>query len=102
MNMQNDKTSLAAAGTATVADIKYQRDRILEGIAAMGLRVYRSDANFVLFGGLEDPDRVWQALLARGILVRNVGLPGTLRVTAGTENETTAFLEALQQILDDN
>ena len=87
---------------ATVADIKYQRDRILEGIAAMGLRVYRSDANFVLFGGLEDPDRVWQALLARGILVRNVGLPGTLRVTAGTEGETTAFLEALQQILDDN
>lgn len=87
---------------ATVADIKYQRDRILKGVAAMGLRVYRSDANFVLFGGLEDPDRVWQALLARGILVRNVGLPGTLRVTAGTEGETTAFLEALQQILDDN
>lgn len=87
---------------ATVADIKYQRDRILDGLIALGLKVYRSDANFVLFGGLDDPEQVWQKLLDEGILIRNVGLPGTLRVTAGTEAETTAFLAALERILADN
>lgn len=87
---------------ATVAEIKYQRDRILDALAAMGLTVYRSDANFVLFGGLENPELVWQKLLEEGILIRNVGLPGTLRVTAGTEAETTAFLAALERILKGN
>ena len=33
-----------------------------------------------------------------GIIVRNVGLPGTLRITAGTEAETTAFLDALREV----
>jgi histidinol-phosphate aminotransferase len=52
-----------------------------------------------LFGGVEDPDAVFQELLAKGVLIRNVGIPGTLRVSAGTEAETTAFLEALRQVL---
>ena len=39
----------------------------------------------------------WQGLLDRGVLVRDVGLPGWLRVTAGTEDETSAFLDALRQ-----
>ena len=38
--------------------------------------------------------RAWQALLDRGVLVRDVGLPGWLRVTAGTTAETDAFLTA--------
>jgi histidinol-phosphate/aromatic aminotransferase/cobyric acid decarboxylase-like protein len=28
-----------------------------------------------------------------------MGIPGTLRVTAGTEPETTAFLNALREII---
>ena len=39
-----------------------------------------------------DQAAVWQALLDRGVLVRDVGLPGWLRVTAGTPAETDAFL----------
>lgn len=85
---------------ATVDEIRYQRDRMVVELDELGLDVYRSDANFVLFGGLNDPNAVFEALLARGILVRNVGLPGTLRVTAGTESETTAFLVALREILN--
>ena len=54
-----------------------------------------SDANFVLFGGLDDEQATWTALLDHGVLIRDVGLPGHLRVTAGTERETTAFLTAL-------
>ena len=40
----------------------------------------------------------WQALLDRGVLVRDVGLPGWLRVTAGTTEETDAFLTALGEV----
>jgi histidinol-phosphate aminotransferase len=84
---------------ATVDDIRYQRDRIVLELNELGLDPYRSDSNFVLFGGLADPTAVFEALLAKGVLVRNVGIPGTLRVSAGTEAETSAFLEALRQVL---
>jgi histidinol-phosphate aminotransferase len=73
-----------------------QRDRLLREIPALGLEVVDSDANFVLFGEFGDQQATWQGLLDRGVLVRDVGVPGWLRVTAGTEKETTAFLEALR------
>ena len=93
--------ALAHAETmlATVDDIRYQRDRIVIELKDMGLDPFRSDANFVLFGGLEDSNAVFEALLAKGVLIRNVGIPGTLRVSAGTEAETTSFLEALREVL---
>jgi histidinol-phosphate aminotransferase len=84
---------------ANVDDIRSQRDRIVLELTQLGLDVYRSDANFVLFGGLTDPAAVWQSLLDQDVLVRNVGIPGTLRVTAGTASETTAFLNALRMVL---
>ncbi len=83
---------------ATVGDIRVQRDRIVRELGAMGFDPYRSDANFVLFAGVKDPTRTFTDLLAKGILVRNVGIPNTLRVTAGTEAETSAFLEALAEL----
>ena len=82
----------------TVDDIRVQRDRIVSELTAMGLDPYRSDANFVLFAGLQDSAKVWQQLLDRGVLVRDVGIAGTLRVSAGTEAETTAFLSALREV----
>ena len=84
---------------ATVADIRYQRDRIVIALKELGLDPYRSDANFVLFGGLQDSNKTFEELLANGVLVRNVGIPGMLRVSAGTEAETNTFLEALSQVL---
>jgi len=89
----------ARALLATVAAIKEQRDRIVVTLRGMGLRVAPSDANFVLFGGFADQQAVWRALLDRGVLVRDVGLPGWLRVTAGTPAETDAFLTALTDVL---
>ena len=83
---------------ATVADIRAQRDRIVTELNAMGFDAYRSDSNFVLFGGVKDPAKTFSDLLARGVLVRNVGIPNTLRVTAGTEEETSAFLAALAEL----
>jgi histidinol-phosphate aminotransferase len=84
-----------------VEAIKVQRDRIVSGLRELGLRVMDSDANFVLFGGFKDQATVWQALLDRGVLVRDVGLEGWLRVTAGTPEETDAFLAAIGQVPHD-
>ncbi len=80
---------------ATVEAIKEQRDRIVGTLRDRGLKVADSDANFVLFAVGGDQKAAWQRLLDRGVLVRDVGLPGWLRVTAGTPAETDAFLEAL-------
>ena len=80
---------------AMVDDIRGQRDRLVTELTGLGYRPLRSASNFVLFGGVDDPRGTFEALLAEGVLVRDVGIPGHLRVTAGTEAETTAFLEAL-------
>jgi histidinol-phosphate aminotransferase len=85
----------APALLRTVEAIKEQRDRIVSTLRGRGYRVADSDANFVLFDVGGDQTRAWQALLDRGVLVRDVGLAGWLRVTAGTPQETDAFLEAL-------
>jgi histidinol-phosphate aminotransferase len=97
-------TALAAlqhreALMADVEDIKKQRDRIVSELTRMGLSPAASDSNYVFFGGLENPHQVWQDLLDAGVLIRDVGIPGHLRVTAGTETETTAFLTSLESIL---
>jgi histidinol-phosphate aminotransferase len=84
---------------ATVELIKVQRDRIVADLTQMGLSPVRSDANFVLFGGLADELVTWQALLDHGILIRDVGLAHHLRVTAGTPQETEAFLRAMRSLV---
>ena len=83
---------------ATVERLKTQRDRIVDELAEMGLDPVPSDANFVLFGGLADERATWQELLDQGILIRDVGLAHYLRVTAGTPQETGAFLEAMRRL----
>jgi histidinol-phosphate aminotransferase len=83
---------------ATVENLKVQRDRIVTDLSAMGLDPVPSDANFVLYGGLRDEKATWQALLDQGILIRDVGLAHYLRVTAGTPQETEAFLGAMRRL----
>ncbi|WP_433534889.1 histidinol-phosphate transaminase [Micromonospora sp. CA-249363] len=80
----------------TVTAVMAQRDRIVATLRGRGLRVADSDANFVLFEVGGDQATVWRALLEQGVLVRDVGLPGWLRVTAGTPAETDAFLTAME------
>ena len=83
----------------TVDEIKAQRDRIVHELRDMGLQPAVSDSNFVFFGWFEDAHAVWEALLDHGVLIRDVGIPHHLRVTAGTEEETTAFLVALRDVI---
>ncbi|MBN9181096.1 MAG: histidinol-phosphate transaminase [Microbacterium sp.] len=88
----------ASTMLAMVDDIVAQRDRISATLSALGFQPFESWTNFVLFSGVDDPAATWQGLCDRGVLIRDVGIPHSLRVTAGTEEETTAFLDALASI----
>jgi histidinol-phosphate aminotransferase len=84
---------------ATVDAIRAERDELTRWLRARGLSVADSDANFVLFGTFSDRRAVWQALVDRGVLIREVGPPGWLRVTIGAPRETDAFRAALEAVL---
>lgn len=81
-----------------VEQLKAERDRLVAELRAAGLEVTESDANFVQFGRFEDPHEVWQRILDRGVLVRDNGVPGFLRVSAGTPEENDAFLDAVREV----
>ena len=89
----------APALLATVADLRAERDGLVGWLRGRGLVAADSDANFVLFGEFGDSHAVWQGLLGRGVLVREVGPPGWLRVSIGTPAEMTAFRDALTEVL---
>ena len=80
---------------AQVDGLRRERDGLVDWLRAEGFVVADSDANFVLFGTFRDRHAVWQGLLDRGVLVREVGPEGWLRVSVGTPEETAAFRDAL-------
>ncbi|ANZ19264.1 Histidinol-phosphate aminotransferase [Streptomyces noursei ATCC 11455] len=82
-----------------VAQLKGERDRLVAELRALDCQVVASDANFVQFGLFDDAHAVWQAILDHGVLVRDNGVPGWLRVTAGTPAENDAFLDAVRAVL---
>ncbi|MFL6287848.1 MAG: histidinol-phosphate transaminase [Actinomycetes bacterium] len=78
--------------------LKHERDRIVAALLELGYDVYPSEANFVFFGGIPDEGKLWRSLLQASVLVRDVGIAGHLRVTAGTPDETTKFIDAIRII----
>ena len=68
-----------------------------------GVRPRPTDANFIYFDCDFDADRVYQQLMARGVLIRNFNAPGTMknfmRVTVGTREENSRFIEELRHII---
>ncbi|WP_428934406.1 histidinol-phosphate transaminase [Streptomyces sp. ACT015] len=84
-----------------VEQLKSERDRLVAELRATGYEVVESDANFVQFGQFEGPGgshAAWQRILDRGVLVRDNGIPGWLRVSAGTPEENDAFLDAAREL----
>ncbi|WP_284250478.1 histidinol-phosphate transaminase [Litorihabitans aurantiacus] len=97
--------ALAALGhtdelMAQVASLRQERDALAVWLQERGLDAVASDANFILFGRFSDRHAVWRRLLDAGILVREVGPDGWLRVTVGTPEETAAFRAALTQAIE--
>ncbi|WP_069811838.1 histidinol-phosphate transaminase [Streptomyces sp. TP-A0874] len=82
--------------------LRAERDRLVTELRAAGCEVTESDANFVQFGRFDDVQATWRALLDRGVLVRDNGVPGRLRVTAGTPAENDAFLDAVRAVMKEN
>ena len=84
----------------TVAQLRTDRDRVAAQLSQMGLSVIPSASNFLLFSGFKMPSaQLWQAMLDRGVLIRDVGLLGYLRVTIGNEAENTKFISTLSLCL---
>ena len=83
---------------ASVAALAAERERVSASLRDMGFRVVPSDANFVLFGLFTDGAKAWEHYLADGVLIRDVGIPGYLRVTIGLPAENDAFLTVSQQL----
>jgi histidinol-phosphate aminotransferase len=83
---------------ANVAELRAERDRTVEWLREQGFEVADSDANFCLFGRFEDRHAVWQRLLDRGVLIRETGPDGWLRVSIGTAEEMAAFRAALVEV----
>ena len=85
---------------AEVKRLSFDRDRLIKSLNELGLTVIPSEGNFILFKGFKQSSHeLWETLLAEGVLIRDVGLPGYLRVTIGNEAENQAFLKALKGAL---
>jgi histidinol-phosphate aminotransferase len=88
----------AEATLGSVARLVAERGRVVDALSRLSFEVVPSDANFVLFGRFEDAAAVWRSYLEHGVLVRDVGIAGHLRVTIGTPEENDAFLTASEEI----
>jgi histidinol-phosphate aminotransferase len=84
-----------------VDDLRAERDATVAWLREQGLEVADSDANFALFGRFADRHAVWQGLVDRGVLIRETGPDGWLRVSIGTAEEMAAFKTALLHTLDE-
>ncbi|RDI49734.1 histidinol-phosphate transaminase [Nocardia mexicana] len=76
----------------SVAELAAERDRVVPALRELGYAVSPSDANFLLFGHFADAPAAWQRYLDEGVLIRDVGIPGHLRVTIGLAAENDEFL----------
>ena len=96
--------ALAALGHADellmrVDELRTTRDELAAWLAAEGFQVAESDANFILFGRFDDRHAIWQGLVDRGVLIRETGPAGWLRVSVGTPAEMTTFRAALKEVV---
>lgn len=89
---------------AQVSALRERRDETVAWLRSLRhpdgrpVEVAESDANFVLFGTFADRHAVWAALLERGVLIRETGPDGWLRVSIGTGDEMRAFRQALVEV----
>jgi histidinol-phosphate aminotransferase len=83
-----------------VATLIQSRKKVVTALEDMGLEVAPSSANFIIFSGFNlEPVQLWRQLLDRGVLIRDVGLLGHLRMTIGNEAENQKFIGAIKEIL---
>jgi histidinol-phosphate aminotransferase len=83
-----------------VSELIRARESLTVQLHTLGLATVPSSANFILFTGFStDAPKLWNELLGKGVLIRDVGLPGYLRVTVGNEAENTLFITSLKELI---
>ncbi|WP_170007471.1 histidinol-phosphate transaminase [Bacillus fonticola] len=100
------------AALASIKDLEFvnacreenakERKRLKEGLEALGLYVYPSEANFLLVDVGMDSDEAFQYLLRNGYIVRagNVlGYPTCLRITVGQAEDNTNIIQHIASLL---
>lgn len=96
-------TAIAALGHShelqeQVALLRSERDALARWLSDQGYRVAESDANFLLFGLFADRHAVWSSLQNAGVLIRETGPTGWLRVSIGTPDENSMFRDAISSL----
>jgi len=83
-----------------VAQLRAARDKLITQLKQLGLTVVPTQANFILFTGFKNTSpQLWQGLVDKGVLIRDVGLPSYLRVSVGTEAENDKFISELATLI---
>ena len=88
-----------------IEKIVRERESLLDALRRLdGVRTYQSGANFLLFETLsKSPADIFNALLRKGILIRDVSsyplLDRGLRVSVGTPEDNKEFLAAMKEVL---
>ncbi|WP_051036177.1 histidinol-phosphate transaminase [Saccharomonospora glauca] len=88
----------ADATLKSVATLAAERDRVAESLRELGFSPVPSDANFILFGQFSDATAAWESYLDAGVLIRDIGIPGHLRVSIGTPEENDTFLRVSKEV----
>ncbi len=83
-----------------VAEVLAARELACIGLAKLGIRFFPSRANFVLFEAGDRAIPIRDALRERGVLVRDRSyeIPGCVRVTVGTREQVSRFLNELESL----
>lgn len=109
LNILAEEAALAALEddmfrAATMKAVREGREELSRGLAALGCRVWPSQANFLLFALPEgkNASACFEALLRKGIIIRKLGgydMPDRLRVSVGDKQENRLFLSAMKEFL---
>jgi len=108
----NVSAAACAVAAAAIADQAHKdanarrviasREKLAAQLAELGFRVWPSQSNFLLARPpAGDAERIYEALKARGILVRYFKRPrldDKLRITVGTEDQNAALIAALKAL----
>ena len=85
---------------APLPEIRAERDRMQAWAEAAGLATTPSQANFIYIGPFADRHEIWQNLLDQGVLVRESGPDGWLRVSVGRPSENDDFMRAMSTLIE--
>lgn len=84
------------------AEVKKQRQWVVAQIEALGLKSVKSFTNFILIKVPSDSTKISQALLKKGVIIRDMagwGMKGFIRVSIGTARENKILIKALRDVV---